>query len=160
MVDPLREKKVIVKVGKKEFDQTHVPAYRVIEASRRWNEFMVSHAGPNGGINASEEQISALTVELAIYLLRRNLDDNFFRWWNGLFLSKKKLLKGMDFDQLNAFVELALDPILGSKKKALAVQKKLYDQTAKMLEGMPPEDLAKLLQNLPSLLEGVLEKEK
>ena len=159
MNDPLREKEVLVTIGKKSFDQTHVPAYRVIEASKRWNAFMGTHAGDGGSIAATEEQITGLTIDLAIYLLQRNIDDDFYRWWSGLFINKKKLLKSLSFDELNAFVELALDPILGSKKKALAVQKKLYDQTTKTLEAMAPEDLVKLLQNLPALLAAASEKQ-
>ena len=158
MVDPLKEKQVLINVNGKSFDQTHVPAYRVIEASKKWNIFMGGHAGEMGGITATEQEITDFTLELAIYLLKRNLDDSFSRWWKGLFITKKKLLKSLSFDELNQFVEKALEPVLGSKKKALSAQKKIYDLTSKMLEGMPQADLARLLQKLPSLLAGLKEK--
>lgn len=158
MESPLNKTKVIVKVGKDIFDQTHVPAYRVFKASEMWNAFMIKHTNEKGGILATEIQITEMTLDIAIYLLRREIKDSFSRWWKGLFLSKKRILRKLSFEELNRFVDDSLTPILGSKKKGLAAQKKLYDATAELLDKMPEAELKELLQNLPSVLDGVRKK--
>lgn len=154
MKDPLKLEKLIVKIGNQEFDQTHPPAYRIIEASDRWNTFIKTNTNEKGNLKVTEKEITVFTVDLAIYLLRRDVSEDLGRWFKGLFLSRKKILKSMSMDQLNDFLDKSMTPILGSKKKGLRAQKKLYDATAELLDKMKVEDLAKLLENLPSLLDG------
>jgi hypothetical protein len=164
MDSPLNKKKIIVTIEGKEYDQTHVPAYRIFKASEMWNNFMLEHGDGKGGIVATEQQIVDMTIDVALYLLRRNFSDikhkkaTLKHWFNASFLSKKKILRSMDMKELNEFLDVSLEPVLGSKKKGLLAQKRLYDQTAELLNGMPEAELKELLQNLPAVLDGVRKK--
>jgi hypothetical protein len=164
MDTPLNKKKLIVTIDGREYDQTHVPAYRVFKASEMWNAFMVEHGDGKGGILANETDITNMTLDVGIYLLKRNFSDikhkkaTFSHWFHASFLNKKKILRSMDIKELNEFLDVSLEPVLGSKKKGLMAQKRLYDLTADLLQGMPEAELRELLQNLPAVLDGVRKK--
>jgi hypothetical protein len=154
MKDPLQKPKVIITVGKKKFDQTHIPSRITLKASEKWNDFMVRNSDPTGKLKCSELELTNFTLDLSIFLLKREWNKDFGRWWKGLCLSREKLLDSMSMEEIKNFIDDALEPILGSKKKGLEAQRKLFDATAEVFQDMSHKDLVNLLSKLPSLLAG------
>ena len=95
-------------------------------------------------------------LDVAFILIRQDLFPvmeefpgikTFISWVKRQLLTKKYILKHMDIKELATFVDNALEPIIGTKKKELEMQEKSAQAMMILMEKITPETLAELLQN-------------
>ena len=87
-------------------------------------------------------------LEVAFLLIKQDFKLlNIFDWIRRELLTKKYILKHMDVKELSVFIEDALEPIIGTKKKEMERQDKAAEAMMKLMDQITPEQLATLLQN-------------
>ena len=145
--DLVKEPKYLT-VGNRKFNIARIASWRSLEAMRIYNKAVKE---PNDSdLEAVDKILDAVIVLFRIDFSVTNIWD----WFVRRITTKKYILKKTDFSDLSNFVEEALEPILGPKKKAQEHMQKLIAVEQEILKTMSAEDLAKLYQNLPSLLDG------
>jgi hypothetical protein len=133
-------------VGKKRF-KIWISAERSLKATALFNK--ISQKG-------TEERKSIITdmdfyvamLDVAFLLIRQDFRlTNCIDWLKRQLLSKNYILKHMDINELKEFIDNALEPIIGTKKKELEREQKTTEAMLMILDNISPEALAELLQN-------------
>lgn len=139
------EKKVLT-IGKKTFDYSWISVGRTIRASDIYFSAFKTEEKSNSAI-------VPIIVDAVIILLR--VDFKFsFDWLKRRLITKKYILSHLGYTELSAFLEIALEPILGDKKKELKAKEQIEAIAEKLLEKMTPEELAELLQKQLVSMDG------
>lgn len=139
------EKKVLT-IGKKTFDYSWVSVGRTIRASDIYFSAFKTK-------EKSNSVIVPIIVDAVIILIR--VDFKFsFDWLKRRFITKKYILSHLGYTELSDFLEIALEPILGDKKKELKAKEQIEAIAEKLLEKMTPEELAGLLQKQLVSMDG------
>lgn len=148
-MDLIPDKKILT-IGKMEIDYSRVSARRALEAMKIYNAVVTR---PNDSdLVAVEGILDAVLVLIRIdFSWSRVLD-----WERRRRVTKKYILQHLDFSELSKFVEEALDPILGDKKKAAEHREKLMEVERELLKKVEPAILAQWLESLLSSLDGPL----
>ena len=133
-------------VGKKRF-KIWISAERSLKATILFNKLSDKE---------TEERKSILTdydfyvsmLDVAFILIRQDFRlMNSFDWIKRQLMTKKYILKHMDMKQLNDFINDALEPIIGTKKKEMESQLIMAELLTKMSGTVGMEKLAELLLN-------------
>lgn len=139
-------------IGKIEIDITRITAERTLKAAKTYNEW--------ASVQYKDDYTAVLKLLDTVFTLIQ-IDFTWTKsidWMRRLLITKKTILKNLDYRELSTFVEEALDPILGDKKREMERLQTLEDLGVEMAGKLGPERYAELLQNLPSLLAGLGEK--
>ena len=138
--------KKILKIGKKEFDYSWISVGRTIKAS---DIYFTAFKGKNNN------DIVPIIVDAVIILIRVHFsftrrrvgDPNpIMNWLKRRLITRKYILRHLGYTELSDFLEVALEPILGDKKKELKARENIDMILEKLLEKITPEELAELLQ--------------
>ena len=130
--------KKILKIGKKEFDYSWISVGRTIKASDIYFSAFKTEAKTNSAV-------VPIIVDAVIILIR--VDFNFsIDWLKRRLITRKYILRHLGYTELSDFLEVALEPILGDKKKELKARENIDMILEKLLEKITPEELAELLQ--------------
>ena len=139
----------ILKIGSREVDISRIAADRVMKATDLYNEMIVEK-------ERAYSESMGLILSVVLMLIRIDFSvQNILDWAKRRIITKRYILKHTDYSELNDFVELALEPILGDKKKERRHMEMLKEVERKLLERVPPEQLAKLLENSLLSLDGL-----
>lgn len=135
-----------LKVGKTKF-KIWISAERSLKATVLFNKL---------SMKGTEERKSILTdydfyvsmLDVAFLLIRQDFRLlNAFDWLKRQLLTKKYILKHMDIKELNDFINDALEPIIGTKKKEMESQLIMAELLMKMSGTVGLDRLAELLLN-------------
>ena len=141
------EKKLLT-IGKKTFDYSWISVGRTIKASDIY--FSAFKTKKN-----SNSEIVPVIVGAVIILIRVNFsfkrrlvgDPNpVINWLKRRLITKRYILSHLGYTELSDFLEVALEPILGDKKKELKAKENIDLILEKLLEKMTPEELVESLQ--------------
>ena len=139
--------KKIIKIGKKTFDYSWISVGRTIKAS----DIYFSAFKTKGNSNS---EIVPIIVEAVIILIHKDFDFSF-DWLKRKLITKKYILGHLGYTELSDFLEVALEPILGDKKKELKAKENIDMILAKLLEKMTPEELVGSLQKQLASMDGL-----
>ena len=130
----------ILKIGKHEIDISWISVERTLKAMDKYNSILTLE-----GKDKTDSNVISIMVEAVVILIRRDFSFTL-DYLRRLFVTKKYILKHLNYKELNDFMENALEPILGDKKKAIKGQQAIETVAEKMAE-MNPEVLKQLLQS-------------
>jgi aspartyl aminopeptidase len=133
-------------IGKKKF-KIWISAERALKATALFNRISQKGTEEHDRIKTDYDFYNEM-LEVAFLLIKQDFKLlNIFDWIRRELLTKKYILKHMDVKELSVFVEDALEPIIGTKKKELERQDKAAEAMMKLMDQITPEQLATLLQN-------------
>lgn len=144
-----------LQIGKKRFKIWN-STRRSCEATELYNKLNIKGTEERKSIKTDYDMYSAW-IDICLLLIKQEfivmMKKSFsiktmFDWIKRERLTKKYLMDYMDVKELTEFVEKALDPIIGTKKKVMEREQKATDAMLILMETITPEALAKLLQNL------------
>jgi hypothetical protein len=142
----------ILKIGNRSYNVTRVTAERALKAMKVYNAMITSKV---------ETEEAGIDKILDSVLILFRIDFEFVKaweWFRRRIVSKQWILRHVSYEELNDFVETALEPILGPKKKEMEHRKALIDVERELLKKYGPEELAGLLESLLSSLDGPVKK--
>ena len=135
-----------LKIGNKKF-KIWISAERALRATMLFNEISEKGTELNKMIVTDLDFYSAM-LDVAFLLIKQDFRiKNLFDWIKRELLTKKYILKNLDVKELADFVDNALEPIIGTKKKVLERERKTTEAMMILMEKITPEALAQLLQN-------------
>jgi hypothetical protein len=135
-----------IQIGKKRFT-VWISAERSLKATALFNRISQKGTDERKAISTDFDFYVSM-LDVAFLLIRQDFNlVNCIDWVKRQLLSKKYILKHMDIKELTEFIDNALDPILGTKKKELEREQKTTEAMLLILDAITPEALAKLLQN-------------
>ena len=138
--------KKILKIGKKEFDYSWISVGRTIKASDIYFSAFKTEEKTNS-------TIVPIIVDAVIILIQIDFNCTI-DWLKRKLITRKYILRHLGYTELSDFLEVALEPILGDKKKELKARKNINEIAEKLLEKMTPEELAELLQKQLASTDG------
>ena len=133
-------------IGKKKY-KIWISAERSLKATALFNKISAKNTEEHKAILTDYDFYLAM-LDVAFMLIKQ--DFNIFRlfdWIRRELLSKKYIMKHLDIKQLVKFVDDALEPIIGTKKKELENQEKAAQAMMILMEQITPEALAQLLRS-------------
>ena len=131
-----------LQIGKRKYDVTRVTAERALKAVKVYNAVIESK------VKTDEEGVYKI-LDAVLILFRIDFDyRHAWEWFRRKIISKRWILKHVSYDELSDFVETALEPILGPKKKDREHREALMGVEQELLKKYGPEELAALLENL------------
>ena len=134
--------KKILKIGKKEIDYSWISVGRVTRAMDLYNDILKS------ATVGQYENIYAIT-KAVIILIR--IDFKFsLEWLKRRMVTEKYIMNHLNYFELSDFLEIALEPILGDKKKEIKAEQAIDD----LIQKIGPEKLMTILQNAPVFTDG------
>jgi len=134
--------KKILKIGKKEIDYSWICVARVTQAMDLYNLLIKQ------GHKGQYAQILAIT-KAVIILIR--IDFKFsLEWLKRRMITEKYIMRHLNYFELSDFMEIALEPILGDKKKEIKAEQAIDD----LIQKIGPEKLMTILQNAPVFTDG------
>ncbi len=131
--------KKILKIGKKEIDYSWICVGRVTRAMDLYND-LVKVQGKTQYDNISD------IVKAVIILIQIDFCISP-EWLKRRMITAKYIMRHLNYFELSDFLEIALEPILGDKKKELKAQEQISEIVEKLLEKMSITQLTELLQN-------------
>lgn len=135
-----------LKIGKKKF-KIWISAERALKATALFNKLQTPGTEERGRIKTDYDFYIEM-LEVAFLLIRQDFRIiNVFDWVRREMLTKKYILKHLDVKELKIFVDEALEPIIGTKKKEMEREQKTAEAMLLILDTISPEALAQLLQN-------------
>ena len=135
-----------LKIGKKQF-KIWISAERSLKATALFNKINQKGTDEHKSITTDLDFYIAM-LDVAFILIKQDFKIiNLFDWIKRQILTKEYILKHMDIKELSDFIDTALEPIIGTKKKELEREQKAADAMMILMETITPEALAKLLQN-------------
>jgi len=138
--------KKILKIGKREFDYSWISVGRTIRASDIYFSAFKTEQKTNSAV-------VPIIVDAVIILIQK--DFNFsFDWLRRRLITRKYILRHLGYTELSDFLEVALEPILGDKKKELKARENIDMILEKLLEKITPEELSELLQKQLAFTDG------
>jgi len=132
-------------IGKKAF-KIWISAERSLKATALFNKISQKGTTENKSIETDYDFYVSM-LDVAFILIRQDFKLNVFDWLKRELLTKKYILKHLDVKQLASFIDNALEPIIGTKKKETEKQEKMTEAMMILMEKITPEALAQLLQN-------------
>ena len=134
--------KKILKIGKKEIDYSWICVARVTQAMDLYNLLIKQ------GHKGQYAQILAIT-KAVIILIR--VDFSFtLNWLKRRMITEKYIMRHLNYFELSDFLEIALEPILGDKKKELKSQQAIDE----IVEKVGAENLMTILQKSLASTDG------
>jgi len=134
-------------IGKRDLDLSFISAERVIKSADMYNKAIKDRIEKKETDFAFTKKL----VKVAVYVIHApmiNIADIGLKLWiRRNFVSVYILMKTIKYADLDNFLNEALEPILGSKKKEMDRQRKLEDAGQKIIEEMGAEKLGALLEN-------------
>jgi hypothetical protein len=135
-------------IGKRKYNVARISAERSLKAAAMYNKKI--KGVPDGDAFVPYESTYDLIVSLldcVFMLFRVDFILNPIEWFKRIIVTKRHILKTIDGSVIMDFVEDALDPIIGEKKKALMMERKTAEAMMIVMEAITPEALAKLLES-------------
>lgn len=134
-----------LQIGKRRFS-VWISAERALKATALFNKLNQKGSEERKSITTDYDFYIAM-LDVAFLLIRQDFRiKNVVDWLKRQLLSKKYILKHMDIKQLASFIDDALEPIIGTKKKELDRQERMAEAFMILVDKTSPEVLAKLLQ--------------
>jgi hypothetical protein len=143
-------------IGKKKYDVARISAERTLKAQAMYNKkikgvYYPDHESANkdGYIKYESDYELILSLLDCVFMLIR-IDFKLSRAWEWLrriVVTKRHILKVVEGKEIMDFVEDALEPIIGDKKKELRRQEKAEEAMMILMDKISPEALAELLRN-------------
>jgi len=134
-----------MKIGKREIDLSFISAERVIKSADMYNKAIKDRLEKK----ETDYFFTKKLVKVAVYVIHApviNISDIGFKLWvRRNLVSAYILMKTIKYADLDDFLNEALEPILGSKKKEIDRQRSLEDAGQKIIEEMGAEKLSELL---------------
>ena len=139
------EKKILT-LAKKTFDYSWISVGRTIKASDIYFSAFKTKEKTNSSI-------VPIIVDAVIILIRVDFKLSL-DWLKRRMITRKYVLRHLGYTELSDFLEVALEPILGDKKKELKARENIDLILEKMLEKMTPEELIESLQKQLAFTDG------
>ncbi len=144
-MDLIPDKKIL-KIGKKEIDYSWICVGRVTQAMDLYNALLKQgHTGQYANI---------LAITKAVIILIRVDFSLSWNWLKRRMITEKYIMRHLNYFELSDFMEVALEPILGDKKKELKAQQAIDEVMEKLLEKMTMEELIESLQKQLVSMDG------
>lgn len=142
-----------LQIGKKRF-KVWISGERSLIATEQFNKLIIKGKDENKSITTDYDMYKKY-VEISLILIKqdflpalRNVGiSTIFSWLKREKLTADYILKNMDIKELEQFVNDALDPIIGTKKKELEKQEKMAKTMMILVEKLGAEELAELLRS-------------
>ncbi len=134
--------KKILKIGKKEIDYSWISVGRVTRAMDLYNAIIKS------ATVGQYENILSIT-KAVIILIRIDFCPSF-DWLKRRMITEKYIMNHLNYFELSDFLEVALEPILGDKKKEIKAEQAIDD----LIQKVGPEKLTTILQNAAVSMDG------
>lgn len=144
--------KKILEIGKHEIDISWISVERTLKAMDKYNSIISLE-------NKTDSNVIGTMVEAVVILIHKDyikyddFEGTFKEWLNFRkewkireSITAEYILKHLDYKELSDFMEVALEPILGDKKKVIKGQQAVETVAEKLAE-MDPEVLKQLLQS-------------
>ncbi len=144
----------ILLVGKKRF-KIWVSGGKLLRATIMFNKLNMKDTDEHKALKTDFDVYSAW-IDICLFLIRRDfivmMKQHFsirtvIDWIRQQLLTKKYLLNNMEMAELTAFVDNALEPIIGTKKKELEREQKTAEAMMILMDQITPEALAELLKS-------------
>lgn len=133
-------------MGKKKF-KIWISAERALRATALFNEISKKGTDINKLILTDLDFYDAM-LDVAFLLIKQDFRiKNLFDWIRRELLTKKYILKNLDVKELADFVDEALEPIIGTKKKELERERKIAEAMMLVVDTITAEQLKELLLN-------------
>lgn len=135
-----------LQIGKRRF-KIWISAERSLKATDLFNRISQKGTDENKSITTDMDFYIAM-LDVAFLLIQQDFKIvNIFDWIKRKMLTKDYILKHMDIKELSIFIDDALEPIIGTKKKVMDREEKATEAMMILMDAITPEALAKLLQN-------------
>ena len=135
-----------LQIGKRRF-KIWISAERSLKATGLFNEISQKGSGLNKSITTDYDFYTAM-LSVAFLLIQQDFKIvKIFDWIKRKMLTKDYILKHMEIKELAKFIDDALEPIIGTKKKVMEREEKATEAMMILMDAITPEALAKLLQN-------------
>ena len=136
-----------LQIGKKKF-KIWISAERALKATALFNKLNVEGSEERKSIETDLDFYNAL-LDIAFLLIKQDFRiKNLFDWIKRELLTKEYILRNLDIKELEDFVDNALEPIIGTKKKEQEWERKTAEALTMLKDEITPEALKVLLQNL------------
>lgn len=132
----------ILKIGKKEIDYSWISVGRVTRAMDLYNKLLKS---PQTG-----QYANILKITKAVVILIRIDFKPTFEWLKRRMITEKYIMRHLNYFELSGFLEVALEPILGDKKKELKAEQAIDE----VIEKVGAENLMTILQKSQLSMDG------
>lgn len=135
----LPERKIL-RVGRYKIDYTRISVERTLRAGDAWRRTQEQE------FSADYDKVRAM-IEPVLTLLRIDFRiGRVFDWAKRRRITARYILRHLDYSELSDFLEEALEPILGSKKKEELNMKRLTDTGLALVEALGPERAAQVVE--------------
>ena len=132
----------ILKIGKKEIDYSWISVGRVTRAMDLYNLLLKQgHTGQYANI---------LAITKAVIILIRIDFEPTYKWLKRRMITEKYIMNHLNYFELSDFLEIALEPILGDKKKEIKAEQAIDD----LIQKVGPEKLMTILQKSDVFTDG------
>ncbi len=134
-----------LKIGKIKY-KIWICSRRLLEAKRLYNEAVEGmKKDPD---KYTEYDCYTAFIDVAMILIKQDFRIyKIVEWVKCLFLTKKMLLNNFEMEELKEFLDEALEPLIGAKKKDLERQEKMEDIMIKVVDKVGIEAFTQLLLN-------------
>jgi len=142
----------LLTIGDKKYNVARISAERSLKAASHYNKVIKGVYDPKAE-NSSEEgykpydstyDLIVALLDCVFILFRIDFElSSIIEWFRRITVTKKHILKTIDHKEIMDFIEDALEPIIGDKKKELKIENKIMATIAEM----PKELLQQLLQS-------------
>jgi len=133
-------------IGKKKF-KIWISAERSLKATDLFNRISKKGTEENKSITTDMDFYIAM-LDVVFLLIRQDFKIvTLFDWVKRQLLTKDYILKHMDINALSQFIDNALEPIIGTKKKEMEREQKATEAMLLIMDTITPEALARLLQS-------------
>ena len=136
----------ILKIGKKEINYNWISVGRVTRAMDLYNELLK--------IPVSGQYANILKITKAVIILIRIDFQPTLNWLKRRLITEKYIMSHLNYFELSDFLEIALEPILGDKKKEIKAEQAIDGILEKLLEKISPEELSIILQKQLASTDG------
>ena len=134
-------------IGKKKF-KIWISAERALKATALFNKLNVEGSEERKSIETDLDFYNAM-LDVAFLLIKQDFRiKNLFDWIKRELLTKKYILKNLDVKELADFIDNALEPIIGTKKKEMDRQTVMENIMIQIVDKMGIEAFTQSLQNL------------
>lgn len=135
-----------LQIGKKRF-KIWISAERSLKATALFNRISQKGTEENKTIMTDLDFYIAM-LDVAFLLIRQDFKIvNIIDWIKRKMLTKPYILKHMDIKELSVFIENALEPIIGTKKKVMDQEEKMAEMAIDLAKEMGIEAFSELLQS-------------
>lgn len=144
-MDEKKEERIIpekktLRIGRYKIDYTRISVERTLKAGDAWRELQERKF-------ASDYARVKAMIDPVLMLIRIDFRlSKLFDWVKRRMISSRYILRHLDYSELSGFLEDALSPILGSKKKEEEYMKRLTDAGLALIEALGPEKAAIVIE--------------